>query len=191
MGWYRKPTSPVWERICEIHPSEWRQIENVDAEGLYITGMDALNLPTGPLGDWHASLWRPVTTGTVQSTRSERNDRLCRLGTRLWGRADLVDARPALRAIGHPQGMEQTPVWAASQSRAVAEMVVDSLVRNGNIIGPDHYSAERWLSANQRETCARMLNDAKPALSNEDEKRRLGEWATALRIETALRRAQG
>ena len=132
MGWYTEPTSPAWEVLEQVVPSEWLQIGNDDEQHIYITSLDALNLPTGPLGDWHPTSWTPPA-GSGQSTRTPAHEALCALGIRLWGKDELVDAREALQIIGHPAGKHATPVWAASHPRAVAEMVMPGITRCGRI----------------------------------------------------------
>ena len=184
MGWYQNPTPPAWDRLKDIEPSNWRKIENTP--DTYITQTLALNLPTGPLGDWHDAFWRPLVSAKSQSTRSEVNDGLCRLGTELWGRDEIIDARPALRLIGHPQGDEPAPVWAASHPRAVAEIAMASLRENGQIRNPDRFEARRWLDRKGRETCTRLLNEARSSLKNPDEHRALDEWIDGLHRSTLL-----
>ena len=188
MAWYHEPVRPTWELIGKVRAGEWLRIENDDGENIYITGIAALNLPTGPRGDWHGALWRPPA-GSGHSTRTKANEELCRLGTRLWSDRELVDARAALRAIGHPRGDDRTPVWAASHARAVAEMVMEALLTTGTIDEPDDHSARRWLASEQRRRCARMLEEAKTPLDTDEQRRRLGEWKAALCASPGLRQA--
>ena len=189
MAWYRKPTRPTWELIRKIEPSEWLRVENDDEAGVYITGGAALNLPTGPLGDWHGEMWHPPA-GSGQSTRTKANEQLCQVGMQLWKNRELVDARPALQAIGHPQGTAEEPVWAASHPRAVSEMIIDSLLTTHRIDDPDVQSARRWLRTEQRQTCARLLEEAKPVLSTGEQRRKLDEWKTAVCASFGLCEAQ-
>lgn len=114
-----------------------------DAGGVYVTAMDALDLPTGPLGDWHATMWRPPEESGA-STRTPRTEALCRLGGELWAREELVDARDALRRIGHPMGTAPEPVSAASHPRATAELVMSALCNTGRI-DPDPH--DEWIHA--------------------------------------------
>ena len=167
-------------------PSEWRSVDTDDAQGVYVTAMDALNLPIGPLGDWHGTMWRPAA-GTGASTRTPTTEALCRIGNALWGREGLVDAREALRLIGHPAGVAASPVWAASHPRAVAEMVVKALRDSGWITNPDPQSARRWLSADGRSRCARLLGEARGSM--ERERRALDEWIEATCAMRGLTRA--
>ncbi len=177
MAWYTEPVNPAWEVLERIVPSEWLRIENDDEQNIYITALSALNLPTGPLGDWHDICWAPPA-GSQLSTRTRTSETCCRLGMRLWDRDELIDAREALRSLGHPDGNRDAPVWAASHVRAVAEMVIDSLTKHGQIINPDVRSARRWLAREQRETCARMLERAMRTLG---ENEHLDAWTNALR----------
>ena len=178
MGWYTEPANPAWEVLERVVPSEWLTIENDDEHDIYITALHALNLPTGPLGDWHTMCWQPPA-GSGLSTRTAASERCCELGVALWGRDELVDARGALQAIGHPDSARDTPVWAASHPRAVAEMVIESLTAHGRITNPDIRSARRWLQREQRETCARLLEEAGPTLG-EDDAKHLTAWIGAL-----------
>ena len=189
MAWYTEPARPAWEQYRHTVPSEWRRVENDDANGIYITGLDALNLPTGPLGDWHGTTWRPIS-GSGATTRTPANERLCKLGTELWERSGLADAREALRGIGHPRGADQAPVWVATHARAVAELVMCSLIDSGAVSEPDARSARRWLDATGRDRCARMLESAKPSLTCTQQPR-LDQWVTALRTATGLRNTKG
>ena len=188
MAWYHEPAKPAWELIGESKASEWLRIEKDDPANIYITGLAALNLPTGPLGDWHGALWRPLA-GTGQSTRTKANEQLCRLGIRLWNDRELVDARLALQAIGHPRGDAQAPVWAASHARAVAEMVIQGLLITGTVHDPDDYSVRRWLVSEQRTICAEMLEQAKAALATDEQRERLDEWKSAICASAGLHEA--
>ena len=181
---YTEPEKPTWEPVehvvpdewVHIVPSEWLRIDNDDEKGIYITALSALNLPTGPLGDWHDMCWRPPAD-SKRSTRTDASERCCRLGMRLWDRDELIDARRALRAIGHPEGNRETPIWAASHVRAVAEMAVDSLITYGYVNNPDIRSTRRWLTREQRETCARMLKRTPQTIGASTH---LNAWARAL-----------
>ena len=175
MGWYREPPRAWIHRQPDEGEHGWRNVETDAAEGVYLTAMDALNLPLGPLGDWHGAMWRPPAE-TPSSTRTPATMRLCQIGRELWGTGDLVDAREALRRIGHPAGEADEPVWAASHPRAVAEMVMGALRNTGAIPDPDPRSARRWLDAAQRRTCADMLIEVRGTLATQGERRALDEW---------------
>ena len=155
---------PFTLRQRTIVPSEWCAVDTDGAAGIYITGMAALNLPLGPLGDWHDFMWRPPA-GSDNSTRTPANERLCRVGMALWKREALVDARKALATIGHPAAQRAHPVWAASHPRAVAEMVMDSLYAQGEIYATDVRESRRWLDQQGRTACAHMLERAGPTLN--------------------------
>ena len=189
MAWYRGPTRALTRSARHYVPSEWRTVDTDDAAGVYVTAMDALNLPTGPLGDWHGTMWRP-TADTEASTRTPTTEALCRIGAELWQREELVDAREALRVIGHPMGTAAEPVWAASHPRATAEMVMRSLRDIGWIANPDPHSARRWLDAAGRRTCARMLEKAKNSATVETDKRRLDKWIRAACTQRGLIRVE-
>lgn len=189
MAWHRSPARALTQRAQMVVPSEWRAVETDDGGGVYVTAMDALNLPTGPLGDWHSTMWR-APEGAGASTRTPRTEALCRIGGELWAREELVDAREALRRIGHPMGTAPEPVWAASHPRATAEMVMSALRNTGRIANPDPQSVRRWLDAAQRRTCARMLAKAKGALVTNAQRRALDEWIQAVSTEHGLIRVE-
>ena len=189
MAWHRRPARALTHCAQTFVPSEWRAVETDDAGGVYVTAMDALNLPIGPLGDWHATMWRPPE-GTGASTRTPRTEALCRIGGELWGREELVDAREALRRIGHPMGAAPEPVWAASHPRATAEMVMSALRNTGRIDNPDPHSARRWLDAAERRTCASLLAGAKGSLATTAQRRALDEWIHAVSASQGLIRGE-
>ena len=175
MAWYREPARALIHRQPDEGEHGWRKVETDAAEGVYLTAMDALNLPLGPLGDWHGAMWRPPAQ-TPLSTRTPATMRLCRIGRELWGTGDLIDAREALRRIGHPAGGAADAVWAASHPRAVAEMVMGALRKTSSIPDPDPQSARRWLDRAQRRTCAEMLVEARRTLATQAERNALDEW---------------
>ena len=177
---YPRAAKPWTHQRRDFVESEWQAVETDDAAGIYITAMDALNLTLGPGGDWHQTRWRPPA-GTGASTRTPHTESLCRLGTALWGRQGLIDARPALQIIGHPAAERTPPVWCACYARAVAEMVMDALPKphHREIPYPDVHSARRWLDKDGREHCARLLVQARPTLT-QSERKRLDAWVGAL-----------
>ena len=96
----------------------------------HVTRSPALNLRgegMGRCGDWHTTGWRTRcqgvqwhahqvgTTGT-DYYRAEYEELIGIIGTE-----EVVDARKALRGIGHPAGNRSEPVWFATHVRAVIE----------------------------------------------------------------------
>ena len=175
MAWYREPARALIHRQPNTDAPGWRKVETDAAESVYLTGMDALNLPLGPLGDWHGAMWRPPAH-TPSSTRTPATVRLCQIGRELWGTNELIDAREALRRIGHPAGAAAGAVWAASHPRAVAEMVMGALRNTGSIPDPDPRSARRWLDGAQRRACTRMLSKARRTLATHAQRKALDAW---------------
>ena len=161
MAWYSRRAPALTRRWRPTVPMEWLAID-VEHD-TYITSRTALNLATGPLGDWHRSMWR-VPAGTVRSTRTPTSEECCRIGTKLWGRLHLVDARKALTAMGHPAGKSTTAILTADHPRAVAEEVMYGLRRTGQIHSPDPRTVRRWLTPTQRKTCASLLTAAAQSL---------------------------
>ena len=188
MAWYRTSARALTRRPREIVPSEWLTVEIDEEAGVYVTAMEALNLPIGPLGDWHETIWRPPK-GKRHSTRRPATEALCRLGTELWGCKERVDAREALRIIGHPSGGASHPIWAASHPRAVAEMVISAVQDEAEIIDPDPQSTRRWLDAAGRRTCTALLNEAKDSLKKTGQRDSLDEWIRAVSDQRGLCRA--
>ena len=167
---------PLHQRA--VVQDEWCAVETDNEAGIYITGIPALNLPVGPLGDWHGYMWRPEI-GTNDSTRTPANEAACRIGMSLWGCEALVDARKALATIGHPAARSAHPVWAATHPRAVAEMVMHSLYEQGDIYATDLHETRRWLDSEGRRACALMLERAAPTL-DATPRARLNAWTKEL-----------
>lgn len=188
MGWYREPPRALTREPRELAQTQWRHVERGGPDGGHITGMDALNLPTGPAGDWHGARWH-VTVGSAASTRTAETERLCKIGNELWGRKEIIDAREALQRIGHPEGNGEQPVWAATHARAVAEMVMAALHATGWIPDPDPRSARRWLDTTQRQVCTEMLHEASESLGDEEKKTKLDRWTEAVMRREGLSRA--
>ena len=119
----------------------------------HITGDFALNIPSRQRigGDWHKrSSWFAATHEELQefdyTTEEEHGPLLDCLGN-----VGVHDARSGLRTLGHPQGDDEQPVWAAAYDRAVIEIAWSRVVferkyRNAKNLPPiDTHELRRWL----------------------------------------------
>ena len=150
-------------RGCAAHPARaryhplrgWpRYIPHTSAHA-YLSGLDALALPDGDPnaspGDWHreATWWAPTyvdAEGAPYRARcwGTQGDRTPAPA----GTPALRDARPALRALAHPQGWEHTPVYCATLAAAVVDLAWHSMRTGAE--APDRREIERWLNERAR-----------------------------------------
>lgn len=93
----------------------------------YVTGGSALNVPD-PLGraggDWHPC-WSylreadaPRRVATPSTEDEENNPARRHVWIHFLGAERLLDLRPGLAEIAHPQADEAAPIWGASHERA-------------------------------------------------------------------------
>ena len=102
------------------------------AQDRYVTGGSALNVPDPlgrPGGDWHDgwSYMRPAGTArrvAEMSTDDADNPALQHVLTSILGAERLLDLRPGLIKMAHPQATEPAIVWGASHERATVEYVL-------------------------------------------------------------------
>jgi len=106
----------------------------------YISGIVALNIPSeSGTGDWHQSsiffVPRLKTPGSFIIELGQPFD-----PSELLGGVGIYDASPVLDSmrINHPEG----PVYAASHARAIADLVIISLLRGTY---PDHIDLDEWM----------------------------------------------
>ena len=130
----------------------------------YITGGYALNVPD-PLGrgggDWHPcwSYQRQADTArrvAETSTDDDDNPALQHVLKWILGTDRLLDLRPGLVRICHPQAAETAVIWGASHERATVEYV---LAKTMNFIPPragraehilDRRTVHRWLGSDEQ-----------------------------------------
>ena len=130
----------------------------------YVTGGSALNVPD-PLrrggGDWHNgwSYMRPASAMrrvAQMSTDDADNPALEHVLTQILGTERLLDLRPGLVRICHPQAAEATIIWGASHERATVEYV---LAKTMSFIPPcagraehilDRRTVHRWLGSDEQ-----------------------------------------
>ena len=98
--------------------------------GDHVTGSCALNVRgpgVGPCGDWHSGSWRSPCAGirweahqaiTTATCHYQREFELLR---GIIADEEVVDAREALRKMGHPAGSRKEGVWFATHVRAIIE----------------------------------------------------------------------
>ena len=102
------------------------------AQDRYVTGGSALNVPDPlgrPGGDWHDgwSYMRPAGTArrvAEMSTDDADNPALQHVLTSILSAERLLDLRPGLIKMAHPQATEPAIVWGASHERATVEYVL-------------------------------------------------------------------
>ena len=131
----------------------------------YITGGYALNVPD-PLGrgggDWHGGwsyLRRADTARRVAETSTDddnNNPALQHVLKWILGTDRLLDLRPGLVRICHPQAVEPAVIWGASHERATVEYV---LAMTLHYIPPpvaeperllDRRTVHRWLGLDEQ-----------------------------------------
>ena len=130
----------------------------------YVTGGSALNVPD-PLrrggGDWHNGWSYLRRAGAARrvaqmSTDDADNPALQHVLTWILGTERLLDLRPGLERICHPQAAEPAIIWGASHERATVEYV---LAMTMNFIPPidadpegilDRRTVHRWLGSDEQ-----------------------------------------
>ena len=102
-----------------------RDIPATNRAGPYVSKMWALNLNAGePGGDWHGAIWfrrESMVWDPIKLYAGRTLD--------VVGDTGLYDARGALRDIGHPQGWQLGPVWAANHPRACIDLLAGAIER--------------------------------------------------------------
>ena len=127
----------------------------------YLDGLHALNLRSpevGSPGDWHPHVWEcrvrePRWDAHYASTSARRGASPWQERLREWlGTREQVDARPALKRIGHPAAHRDTAVWCATHVRVVLEQAYDALKHatpeerwNAALRCQDPKTTARWL----------------------------------------------
>ncbi len=105
----------------------------------YLSGIVALNiLSERGTGDWHPDVFRRRRTRTPRSFVIERGQEAD--PSAILGEEGLYDAGPVLDAmhVPHPEG----PVWAATHARAIADLVLGSILRDES---PHHVALDDWM----------------------------------------------
>lgn len=110
-------------------------------EGRYLGGMAALNLPTCVCGgDWH--LEQTFFRARKRISRSFISGEGCPTNTNpLFGDTGIYDCTHILDAMGILH--EGTIVLAATYVRAIADLVLDAVLRN---LSPNFVVLDDWLS---------------------------------------------
>lgn len=133
--------------------------------------MAALNLPS-PLGtgDWHMEA--VFFLNTEKRSRSFISGSGCATDTnQLLGEAGIYDCTQVIKELGIQH--ESEPVYAASHSRAIADLVIDSILR---CITPNHIQLDDWMPrATDKQEVFDLLNIATEHLTTE-QKREVSLW---------------
>ena len=128
------------------------------SKSAYLTGDAALNLPDPVYpggGDWHRACWQVPVEGVPAAAHAMTLAHTTELGPlmRLFGTRELHDYRAGLRAIGHPAGERETPIWGASHVRCVLEMAWECITLETEdadseklLRGVDPQTVARWLA---------------------------------------------
>ena len=147
-----EPLVPDWVVIPPTTPTR------------YVTGGSALNVPD-PLGrgggDWHngwSYLRRAGAARRVARMSTDGADNPAFRHVLKWilGTERLLDLRPGLERICHPQAAEPAAIWGASHERATVEYVLASAVhfippeadRPEHIL--DRRTVHRWLGSDEQ-----------------------------------------
>ena len=142
------------------------------SQARYISGGSALNIPDAGnrgSGDWHRAGWqsrRGAGTGARQAAMSDdtgRSPAARRIHASVLGTQRVIDVRPGLRRLGHPQAGSESVIWGASHERATAEYVIDACTRHFEP-DPDHpegildrRTAHRWLATDDQDAWVRAV----------------------------------
>ena len=146
-------------QACEAHPARvrydpqrgWPRYIVDTSSDAYLSGLDALNLregdPSGSPGDWRREATWWTRTYIASDGEPHRARRWGPQGERTPAPAGipaLRDARPALRALSHPEGWQDTPVYCATLAAAVVDLAWHSMRTGAE--PPDRREIERWLN---------------------------------------------
>ena len=138
----------------------------------HVTGLEMLNLPGEPCGDWRGhGVW------LSRNFADDMGRRLCVTlsGTgplsvhALLGAQGVSDIRPRLALAGHPAAQRSVPVWGASYARAALEWAWDALEDIAEGKQRDGSELAEWLSCEQSselEGMARQLAQTHPCKSS-------------------------
>lgn len=110
------------------------------SEGCYLGGMAALNLPSPEgTGDWHLEQtffrYRDRLSRSFISGKGRPTDT-----TWIFGLEEIYDCTDILNSMGILY--EAAPIYAASHSRAIADMVLDAVMRRES---PDFIVLDDWM----------------------------------------------
>ena len=118
----------------------------------HVTGLEMLNLPGEPCGDWRGhGVW------LSRNFADDMGRRLCATlsGTgplsfhALLGAQGVSDIRLRLALAGHPAAQRSVPVWGASYARAALEWAWDALEDIAEGKQRDGSELAEWLSCEQ------------------------------------------
>lgn len=141
------------------------------AKGRYLGGMAALNLPSlSGTGDWHfeQTFFRPRS----KRSRSFISGQGCPTDTNSFlGDEGIYDCTNILLKLGIPY--ERSPVYAANHARAIADLVLDAIMRDHS---PDFVVLDDWMPRNtDKQQVFGMLVKAIKCLSTQQKKQVL-DW---------------
>lgn len=119
----------------------------------HITGVAALNIPDPRHegGDWHNHATWFATEPERLDERDFTDEETYGVLLDELGRSGVRDARAGLRALGHPAGESESPIWTAAYDRAVvetawAQLRTDKLCGEVPDLKPvDSLELTRWL----------------------------------------------
>ncbi len=127
----------------------------------HVTGLEMLNLPGEPCGDWRGhGVW------LSRNFADDMGRRLCVTLSKagplsvhaLLGAQGVADIRPRLALAGHPAARRSVPVWGASHARAALEWAWDALVETAEGSAPDGSELAEWLSDAQADELTHMAH---------------------------------
>ena len=127
----------------------------------HVTGLEMLNLPGEPCGDWRGhGVW------LSRNFADDRGRRLCvtlsEVGplsvNALLGEQGVADIRPRLALARHPAARRSVPVWGASHARAALEWAWDALSEVAAGDAPDGSELAEWLSDAQADEFTHMAH---------------------------------
>ena len=156
---------------------QWVEVPKQRDETEYITGMDALNIPSdGPGGDWHRSGWECL---------KERPWRLklgCEETIGILGTRGVKDARRGLRqlnyrsVLGHPAGWRLQAVYAASYARAIVDMLAMAIARQEPELRPGPRESIAWCGTVRELALCWSLWKEMEERSRSDRRRAWHDW---------------
>ena len=145
----------------------------------HVTGIEMLNLPGEPFGDWRGhGVWLSRNFADDESRRlcvylSEAKPLSVHSLLGGWGVADI---RPRLKLARHPAAHRNVPVWGASHVRATLEWAWDMVGEVSRGEEPDGSEMVEWLSKWQAGELAHMADMLIEAYPDPDVGRDWLQW---------------